>query len=214
MRLAIFEGYEVPGAGTGARRRIHDSRGSSRRRDNRGMSPQKEKHMAHRRRRRRGFGDYLTIPGLGNIGSIVKDINPLGQSVKMNDLLMGAGVGMAGGAVVKLGLNKTGIDAKLPGFIADNIGPVSTILAGIGGYMFLKKKNMAKAKGVLYGAMVAGLVPVGWDLLKRQFPTYFGDYVTVPGLGEIVEQPYGVLVEDSSPALNGLNAIYDSDEAF
>src|SRR5574340_466370 len=105
MRLAIFEGYTVPGAGSGVR---STSRGSSRRRANHGSNaPTKEKHMArHRRRRhRRGFGDFLTVPGLGNLA---KDINPLGKSVNMNSVLIGAGVGMAGGAVVRMGIGKAG----------------------------------------------------------------------------------------------------------
>lgn len=164
-----------------------------------------------RRRRRRGFGSYLTVPGLSGI---VKDLNPLGATVRVNDLLLGAGVGAAGGAVVKMGINQTGIGAKLPAFVSNNIGPVSTILAGVGGYLFFKKKNAAKAKGILYGAMLAGLIPVGWNTLRAQFPTYFGDYLTVPALGEVVSAPMGMLVEEGSPALNALGAIHDSDEAF
>lgn len=210
MRLAIFEGYTVPGAGSGVR---STSRGSSRRRVNLGSkSPKKEQHMArHRRHRRRGFGDFLTVPGLGNLA---KDINPLGKSVNMNSVLIGAGVGMAGGAVVRMGIGKAGLADKLPAFVANNIGPVSTILAGIGGYMFFKKKSPEKAKGVLYGAMLAGLVPVGWNVLQTKFPQYFADYVSIPGLGDVVNRPMGVLVESPSPALNGLAAIHDSDEAF
>lgn len=171
--------------------------------------------MAHKRRRHhrrhRGFGDFLTVPGLSGLA---KDLNPLGQTVRTNDLLLGVGVGAAGGAAVKMLINKIGIADKLPGFISRNIGPVSTILAGVGGYMFLKKKNVAKAKGVLYGAAIAGLVPVGWDFLQAQFPTYFADYVTVPALGDIVNRPLGLIVESPSPALNGLEALHDSDEAF
>src|SRR5574341_254528 len=211
MKLAIFEGYAVPGAGSGVR---STSRGSSRRRANQGSkTPTKEKHMArHRRRRhRRGFGDFLTVPGLGGLA---KDLNPLGKSVQMNSVLIGAGLGMGGGALVRMGIGKAGIADKLPAFVATNIGPVSTILAGIGGYMFFKKKSPEKAKGVLYGAMLAGLVPVGWNVLQTQFPQYFADYVSIPGLGDVVERPMGMLVESPSPALHGIAAIHDSDEAF
>jgi hypothetical protein len=165
-------------------------------------------------RRRRHYGSYLTVPGLGDLKSIVKDANPLGQSVKMNDLLLGAAVGAGGGAVVQIAIGKTGIVSKLPGFVQANIGPVSTILAGVAGYLFYKKKNASKAKGILYGAALAGLVPVGWNVLRTRFPQYFSGYVTVPGLGEVVSTPMGMLVEEGGPALNALNALHDSDEAY
>jgi hypothetical protein len=201
MRLAVFEGYGLPS----------NLRGSSRRRATGGKASTHKEHNMARRRRRRGFGDFLTVPGLGNIA---KDINPIGKSVRVNDLLLGVAVGAAGGAAVKMGINKAGIAAKLPAFISNNIGPVSTLLAGAAGYMFYKKKNAAKAQGILYGAMIAGLVPLGWNTLQARFPTYFADYQTVPGLGTIVQQPLGMIVEESSPGLQGLAAISDTDEAF
>ena len=167
-----------------------------------------------RRRHRRHYSGYLTVPGLGDLKSIVKDVNPLGKTVRMNDVLLGAGVGAAGGAAINMLLGKTSLASKLPAFIVNNIGPATTIAAGVAGYMFFKKKSAEKAKGVLYGAMLAGLVPVGWNVLRSRFPTYFAGYLTVPGLGMIANTPMGMLVEERQPALNALNALHDSDEAF
>jgi hypothetical protein len=144
--------------------------------------------MARRRhRRRRGFGDYVSVPSFGSI----KDYNPLGKSVKSTDVFVGAALGIAGGSLVKMGLGKLDVatGGKVPQFVKDYIGPISTLLAGVALFVFQKKRNHGRAQGHLIGATLAAAAPLYWDTLKKAAPDFFNDYVTV--------SPYGVLTRDA-----------------
>ncbi|HSN69534.1 MAG TPA: hypothetical protein VLV48_09830 [Thermoanaerobaculia bacterium] len=159
--------------------------------------------MARRRRRRR-FGDYVSVPlGLGKIKlPSVKGLNPLGKSVNSTDVLVGAFVGLGGGAIIKMGIAKFWPTA--PAVIQNNIGPISTLGAGVAAQMLLKNKH--KGTGYFVGAALAGLVPLGWGLLQRQFPQFFSDYVNIP-VGMLTDVgPMGLLVDEGSSRLSELAA--------
>jgi len=153
-----------------------------------------------RRRRRRSFGSYVSIPTLGNL----KEVNPLGKHVNSTDVIVGAVIGLAGGAFVKMGVSKldVALDGKVPQFVKDYVGPISTFLAGVGAYYAAKKmlKMPAKSSGWLVGAAVAATTPIAWNLLKSAAPAYFNDYVTVSPMGLLTQDAgmggFGVLTRD------------------
>lgn len=150
------------------------------------------------RRRSRGFGDYVSLPSLNGLA---KDINPLGKSVRSTDVLLGAALGMAGGSIVKMGISKLDVmtGGKVPAFVKTYVGPISTFLAGVGLYIFSRKKNAQRAQGHLFGATLAAASPLYWEGLKAVAPTYFNDYVAVSPFGVLTQdQPFGVLTADNS----------------
>lgn len=159
------------------------------------------------RRRHRGFGDYVSIPSLNGL---VKDVNPLGKSLRSTDVLVGAALGMAGGAFVKMGISKldVAVDGKVPAFVKTYVGPISTFLAGLALYVVQRKKSAARAQGHLFGATLAALSPIYWETLKGVAPTYFNDYVTVSQFGVLTADQsmngFGVLTADSG--MNGFGA--------
>lgn len=161
--------------------------------------------MARRRRRRhyRGLGDYISVPSLSGLKlPKVRELNPFGKHVNTTDLAIGAVGAMAGGAFVKMGLNKLNelAGGKIPAFIMNYVAPISTLLAGI-----LLGKFVAKGRkypAFYAGAVVAAGVPFAWQLLKDTFPTYFADYISVPSVGLLVDDAgmSGLLVDDPSMA--------------
>lgn len=152
----------------------------------------------HRRRRHSGFGDYVSIPSLGGF---VKDVNPLGKSLKSTDVLIGAALGMAGGSLVKMGISKLDVatEGKVPALVKTYVGPISTFLAGLVLYVAQRKKNPGRAQGHLFGATVAALSPLYWEGLKSVAPTFFNDYVQISPFGVITQDQlrgYGVITQD------------------
>ncbi len=165
--------------------------------------------MAHRRRRRhrrsRRYGDLVSMPSLGGI----TEYNPLGKTVRSTDVAVGAAIGMLGGMGVKWLLAKLNaslakVDAAgnlvggLPAPILNYLGPISTVGAGALAYMFQRKKNRLRGTGHFVGAVLAGVVPAGWQMVRAQFPD-LADYVTMElsGLGYA-----GLLVD--SPQISGV----------
>lgn len=159
--------------------------------------------MARRRhrRRRRGFGDLVSLPALGGFKlPKARDLNPLGKSVNTTDVAIGAAIGMGGGALVKIAVNKLDewSGGKVPGFLRSYLGPISTVLAGLLAASFVK--NEGKRKSYYVGAFFAGAVPLAWAFLARQFPAYFSDLVDV-NLGLVVNEDYaGLLVDEPGMA--------------
>ena len=154
----------------------------------------------HRKRRHRGFGDYVSVPSLGGL---VKDVNPFGKSVKSTDVFVGAGLGLALGAGVKYALNRFLAD-KLPAVVMSYAGPISTFLGGVALYFFEQKKNRGRAQGHLIGATLAAATPIYWNLLGSYGPKmadgtpFFSDYVmTSYGLLS-ADQPFGILTADGA----------------
>lgn len=163
-----------------------------------------------RRKRRSFFGSLVSFPQVGAL----KDYNPLGKTVNSTDVLLGAAVGMAGGAVVKMGINKLNeaIGGKLPAFVLNYIGPISTFGAGALAYMVRRKSKPAQASGLLVGATMAAVVPLGWQILRDSFPQYFSGLVNVDyGMLTTEADSYsGLLVDD--PSMNGLAAYSMADD--
>lgn len=175
----------------------------------------------HRRRRHRRYGSYVSVGDL-------KALNPLGKHVGSTDLFVGAGLGLALGAAIKLGLNKLNLSLKksdgtggIPASVLAYAGPISTFLAGLGLY-FVQKKLLKKsgkilgihygagaAQGHLVGATLAALAPVYWTTLGKYGPKlkdgtpFFSDYVMTPYGMLSADQPYGLLTSDASPNYRG-----------
>ena len=155
-----------------------------------------------KRRRRRGFGSYVSIPSLGNL----KEVNPLGKSVNSTDVLVGAAIGLAGGAFVKMGISKLDVatGGKVPAFVKSYVGPISTFLAGVASYYVAKKmmKKPGRGTGYLVGATSAAVAPLVWEGLKAAAPNTFNDYVAVSPLGLLTQDAgmsgFGVLSRDVS----------------
>lgn len=144
--------------------------------------------MARKRHRRRShFGGYITVPSFGSI----KEYSPLGKSVNSTDVLVGAGVGLVGGAFVKMGISKLDVatGGKVPGFVKTYVGPISSFVAGVAAYMVQRKKNRNRATGHLVGAALVAASPIVWETLKKAAPNFFNDYVAVS---------YGALTADAA----------------
>ena len=157
--------------------------------------------MAHSKRR--GFRGYVSVPSLGGL----KEYNPLGKHVSSTDVLAGAGLGLALGAVVKYLLNtlNTSLGGKIPTQIMSSAGPISTFVAGVGLYMFQRKAKKSRAEGHFVGATLAAGAPLFWGALGKFGPKmadgtpFFSDYVSVPGFGLLTaDKPYGLLTADNA----------------
>lgn len=155
----------------------------------------------HHRRHHRGFRGYVSVPSFGSL----KEYSPLGKNVKSTDVLVGAGLGLALGAVVKYLLNtlNVSIGGKIPAQIMANAGPVSTFLAGVALYVFQRKAKKGRAEGHFVGASLAAATPIYWGLLGSYGPKmadgtpFFSDYVQVPSYGRLTaDQPLGLLTAD------------------
>ena len=153
----------------------------------------------HRKRRHRGFRDYVSVPSLGGL----KEYNPLGKHVSSTDVLVGASLGLALGAGVKYALNllNTAIGGKIPTAVMNYASPISTFFAGAALYMLQRKSKRSRAEGHLVGASTVAAGSVVWNLLKSYGPTlsdgtpFFSDYVVTQ---------YGLLTADSQMKGYGL----------
>lgn len=163
--------------------------------------------MARRRRRhsrRRGFGDYISVPGFGKFKLPgVKGLNPFGKTVKSTDVMIGAIGGLAAGAILQKYVIAKWTSA--PAFVQKYVGPISILAAGAGAMLLMK--NKARATGLFAGAATVALVPIGWGLIQAQFPQ-LADYVNYPGaLGYPVDvPPMGILIDEGKRSLSGLAA--------
>jgi hypothetical protein len=142
-----------------------------------------------------GFGRFK-LPGL-------KSLNPFGKSVRSTDVIIGALVGLVGGAFVKKGITKFWPTA--PAFVTNYAGPISVLAAGAAAMIVLK--NKAKATGIFAGAATVALVPMAYGLIAAQFPSLAG-YVSYPNaLGYPIDVPrMGLLVDEGQRRLSGLAA--------
>jgi hypothetical protein len=161
-------------------------------------------------RRRRHYGDLVSFPAVGSL----KDYNPLGRSVNSTDVLVGAGIGMAGGVLVRKGINfaidKLNMSPTSPftNFLNDYSSPIATFLAGAAAAMVFRKKSAARATGYLVGATLAAAVPLGWTLIAK---TGFAGLVDVNyGLLTQENDLAGLLVDD--PSMAGLAAYSEPDD--
>lgn len=160
----------------------------------------------HHRRRHRGFRGYVSVPSFGSL----KEYSPLGKHVGSTDVLVGAGLGLALGAVVKYLLNtlNVSVGGKIPAQIMSNAGPISTFLAGVGLYMFQRKSKKSRAEGHLVGATLAAGAPIFWGLLGSYGPKmadgtpFFSDYVATQYGLLSADRPYGLLTSDGFGAVD------------
>lgn len=132
--------------------------------------------MAHKRRRRRRFGDpIISLPSFGN----AREYNPLGKTVNSTDVAIGAGIGLAGGGLLMYAQRTFWPTA--PAVVAQYAGPLSAIGAGLAAHAFYRKKSASRAQGYLVGAAIVGVVPVLYGMVKGALPanvqSYFGDPV-------------------------------------
>jgi hypothetical protein len=138
----------------------------------------------------------------------MRDLNPLGHTVRSTDVLIGAGIGLAGGGLVMYGIRTYWPTA--PAFVTQYGGPLSAIAAGFGAYTLFRKKSAARAQGYFAGAVAIGVVPAVWQMVKGALPasvqSYFGDpVIAMPSYrGLLTASPgplAGLLTASPGPAL-------------
>jgi hypothetical protein len=161
----------------------------------------------HRRRRRRSYGDYISVPlGFGKFKLPgVKGLNPLGKSVGSTDVAIGMVAGTLGGSV--LARQITNFWPTAPEFVQRYMGPISAILAGVLAKMLLK--NQHKGEGIYVGAALAGVVPIVTGMAAGMLPGIFQGYVDVNlgGYGLLTDvNPMGLLVDEGSQRMSELAA--------
>lgn len=162
-------------------------------------------------RRRRRYGGLVSLPSLGGLTSAAKDYSPLNRSVNSTDVLVGAGVGIVGGALVKIGLEKLdeAIGGKLPNVVKQYAGPLSAFIAGGVAYYLQRKSKKARGTGHLVGAAVAAILPVAQGLATQFLP--FGNLVDV-NLGLPIDESVGMMIDEGVGDLSDLAAYSASDD--
>lgn len=159
----------------------------------------------HRRRRHRRYGDpVISMPSFGAAG----EYNPLNKHINSTDVLVGAGIGLAGGGLVMYAQRSFWPTA--PSIVTQYGGPLSAIVAGLGAHALFRKKSRSRAEGYLVGAVAIGVVPALWQMVKGAMPSsvsqYFGDpVIAMPSYGSFLTrspQPLaGLLTASPGPVL-------------
>jgi len=156
----------------------------------------------HRRRHRRRYGAFITMPGFTGVG---KDAM---RAVKHNlPLVLGGGAAVVGGTVLlKWLLSATKLEDKVPPMVARFYPLLGGIAGGLGLGVALKAaKKPQWANAALAGGVIAGgatvLVGYLWDLgpLKR-----YADFVTLPSMAEYAGYN-GVIVDNYITGNPGYN---------
>lgn len=128
----------------------------------------------------------------------------LGTSIKLSDLGIGAGVGLAGSLGFKWVVNRW-LVTTLPAGVIKFIPALGAGLSAAAVY-FLSGKHLPQQRklALAAGAAFSGVLVNGWDLFKAKFPQY-GDLVAVdvPGYGYLVNDPSGATM----PQLHGMGGI-------
>jgi hypothetical protein len=132
------------------------------------------------------------MPSFGSL----KDLNPLGKTVRSTDVLIGAGIGLAGGGLVMYGVRNYWPTA--PAFVQQYSGPLSAIAAGVGAYALFQKRSKSRALGYFAGAVAIGVVPALYTAAKSALPPsvtqYFGDpVISMPSFGSMLTRSPGPL---------------------
>jgi hypothetical protein len=163
------------------------------------------------RKRRRRYGGLVSLPSLSGLKSTAKEFSPLNKSVNSTDVLVGAGVGIVGGALVKIGMEKldTALGGKLPDFVKQYAGPISAFLAGAGAYYFQRKSKKSRGTGHLVGASIAAILPIAQGLATAYLP--FGSLVDV-NLGLPIDDGVGMMIDEGMGDLGSLAAYSMNDE--
>ena len=166
----------------------------------------------HRRRRSRRYGDpVISMPSFG-AGA---EYNPLNKHVNSTDVLVGAGIGVAGGGLVGYGLKKFWPTA--PAFVVGNLGAISAVGAGLAAHMLFRKKSKSRAEGYLVGAVTVAIIPAIWTNVKPMLPptiqAYFADpVIAMPSYsGFLTRSPQplmgyrGLLTASPGPAMSSMS---------
>ena len=162
----------------------------------------------HHGRRRRRFGDpVISMPSFGD----AREYNPFNKHVNSTDVIIGAGIGLAGGGLVNYGLNR--FWPTRPAFIGTYAPALTPIAAGLIAYSFFRKKSKSRAEGYFAGAVAVGVAPTVWGMVKSALPPtaaqYFADpVIAMPSYGGFLTrspQPLagygGLLTASPGPAL-------------
>jgi len=169
------------------------------------MARHRRRHYGAHHRRHRRFGDpVISMPHLGDPG----DLNPFGKTINSTDVMVGAGVGLAGGGLVMYGIRTYWPTA--PAMVTQYGGAISATVAGLAAYLLLHKKSKPRAQGYLAGAVAVGVIPPIWKMIHDALPTsvktYFGDpVISMPSYrGLLTASPgpmAGLLTASPGPAL-------------
>jgi hypothetical protein len=117
------------------------------------------------RRHRRHYRGLVRFPGLGRLPS-------LSGSVKTQDVLIGAALGLAGSVGLQLGANKLAAGGtNVPAFLTSGSPLVGGGVTAGALYFLERKKNPARAAGHAIGAGLAGLAVWGFGMLQQAVAT-------------------------------------------
>ena len=157
-------------------------------------------------RHRRRLGDpVISMPSFGD----AKEYNPFNKHVNSTDVIIGAGIGLAGGGLVNYGLTR--FWPTRPAMIGTYAPAITPIVAGLVAYSFFRKKSKSRAEGYFAGAVAVGLAPTVWGMVKDALPvnvrSYFADpVIAMPSYGGFLTrspQPLmGLLTASPGPALS------------
>jgi hypothetical protein len=130
--------------------------------------------MARHRRHYRGL---VRFPGLGALPS-------LSGSLKTQDVVVGAALGLVGSIGLQVGANKLAAGGtNVPAFLTSG----SPLVGGgvTAGALFLaqRKRNPARAKGHAIGAALAGLAVWGFGMLQTAVATAMPSTAATAGWG-------------------------------
>jgi hypothetical protein len=143
------------------------------------------------------------------------EYNPLNKHVNSTDVMIGAGIGVAGGGVVMYAVKKFWPTA--PSFVMGNLGAISIVGAGLAAHMLFRKKSKSRAEGYLVGAATVAIIPALWTNVKPMLPAtvqqYFGDpVIAMPSYGGFLTrspQPLmgyrGLLTASPGPAMSSMS---------
>jgi hypothetical protein len=169
------------------------------------MARHRRRHYGAHHRRRRRFGDpVISMPSFGD----AKEYNPFNKHVNSTDVIIGAGIGMAGGGLVNYGLMK--FWPTRPAMIGTYAPAITPIVAGLVAYSFFRKKSKSRAEGYLAGAVAVGVAPTVWGMVKEALPVsvrqYFADpVIAMPSYsGFLTRSPgpmAGLLTASPGPAM-------------
>ncbi len=164
----------------------------------------------------RKYGEHR-LNGLGGLGKFLPSSSALKGSVGVQDVAVGAGLGLAGSMGLKYAVKKLGVADSLPAVVNSFWPVISGVVTGLGLYAFSAKGHPGRAKGHLVGASLAGVTLSAWGFLSSQFPD-LADLVSVQlggyrgYRGVLVDDTggrrlHGVIVNDASANLAELNAL-------
>jgi hypothetical protein len=159
---------------------------------------EKEQEMAKHKKKRRHLGKHKRrhMRGFG-ASEIVADFQ---KSAKIEDLAIGAGIGLAGTAGSKLILSQIpSAQLAVPDVIANNLTIIGSAITGGAAYFLERQKHPERARAHLFGALLWGVSSWLWQTLQSAVPSAFGDVVSVnlSGGGK-AKQLKGVLVQNRS----------------